>query len=118
MAEHVEGGGSGGLREELGDGVRQLREDVSRDKLESRLDDAVAERPLVRHLLDMRVVVKALLIAAVLTLIVSVLLSPKLGALVLVVSFGAAWFITATRQYDRRRPTTPADADEDDEADS
>jgi hypothetical protein len=116
MAEHVERGGGGGLREGLGDGVRQLREDVSREKIESRLDDAVTERPLIRHLLDMRIVVTALLIAAALTLIVSVLLSPKLGALVLVVSFGAAWVILATRQYNRRQPTTPEDAGEDDDA--
>ena len=116
MAEHVDGGGSGGLREGLGTGVRQLREDVSRDKIESRLDDVVAERPLVRHLLDMRIVAEALLIAAALTLIVSVLLSPKLGALVLVVSFGATWLILATRQYNRRRPTKQADGDEDDGA--
>ena len=57
--------------------------------------------------------VKALLIAAVLTLIVSLLLSPKLGALVLVVAFGIAWFVMANKQYNRRRPTKPADEDED-----
>jgi Flp pilus assembly protein TadB len=107
------GGEGGSLREGLGEGVRQMREDVSRDKIEGRLDDAVSDRPLVRHLLDLRIVVKALLIAAVLTLIVSLLLSPKLGALVLVVAFGAAWFIMANKQYNRRRPTKPAGEDDD-----
>jgi hypothetical protein len=113
MAEHVEvEESSGGMREGLGEGVRQLREDVSRDKIESKLDDAVSERPVTKHLLDMRIVAKALLIAAVLTLIVSLLLSPKLGALVLVVAFGALWFGLASRDYNSRKRTKPADADD------
>jgi hypothetical protein len=114
MAEHVQVEESGGgLRDGLGEGVRQLREDVSRDKIEGRLDEAVSERPVTKHLLDMRIVAKALLIAAVLTLIVALLLSPKLAALVLVISFGALWFGLASRQYNARKPTKPADADED-----
>ena len=112
MAERVEQGG--GFREGLGEGVREMREGLSRDKIESRLDDVISERPVTKHLLDVRVVVRALLIAAVLTLIVSLLLSPKLGAVVLIVSFGAAWFIIANRQYSRRKPTKPADSDDDD----
>ena len=113
MAEHVQvEEDSGGLREGLGEGVRQMREDVSRDKIESRLDDAVSERPAIRHLLDMRIVVKALLIAAVLTLIVSILLSPKLGAVVLVLGFGGLWVGLAMRDYNRRKPTKPVDSDE------
>ena len=114
MAERVEQGG--GFREGLGEGMREMLEGLSRDKIESRPDDAVSERPVTKHLLDMRIVVRAVLIAAVLTLIVSLLLSPKLGAVVLVVSFGAAWFIMANRQYSRRRPTKPAD-ESDDESD-
>lgn len=114
MAEHVQvEEGNDGLREGLGEGVRQIREDMSRDKIESRLDDAVSERPVVKHLLDMRIVAKALLIAAVLTLIVSILLSPKLGAVVLVLGFLGLWFGLASRDYNRRRPTKPADADAD-----
>jgi Flp pilus assembly protein TadB len=111
MAERVQE--SGGFREGLGEGMREMREGLSRDTIESRLDDAMSERPVTRHLLDMRIVVRAVLIAAVLTLIVSLLLSPKLGAVVLVISFGAAWFILANRQYNRRKPTTPADESND-----
>jgi hypothetical protein len=115
MAEHVQvDESSGGLRDGLGEGARQLREDMSRDKIEGRLDDAVAERPVVKHLLDIRIVVKALLIAAVATLIVSILLSPKLGAIVLVLGFLGLWVGLATRDYNRRRPTRPADSDESD----
>ena len=111
MAEHVEQG-SGSLRDGLREGAREMRDEASRDKIESRLDDAVSDRPLVRHLLDLRNVLKALAVAAVLTLIVALLLSPKLGALVLVVSFGIAWVAFASKDYNRRRPTKPADADE------
>jgi hypothetical protein len=109
MAEQVEEQ-SGGFRDGMRDGVRELREDVSRDKIEGKLDDAVSERPLVKHLLDLRNVVKALAVAAVLTLIVALLLSPQLGALVLVLSFGIAWVAFAGRDYNRRRPTKPADS--------
>jgi Flp pilus assembly protein TadB len=113
MAEHVQvEEDSGGLREGLGAGARQIREDMSRDKIESRLDDAVAERPAIKHLLDLRIVVKALLIAVVLTLIVSVLLSPKLGAVVLVLAFGGLWVGLAMKDYNRRKPTRPADEDD------
>jgi len=49
----------------------------------------------------------------VLTLIVSLLLSPKLGAVVLVLSFAIAWFPFAGKDYNRRRPTKPADTDDD-----
>ena len=113
MAEVVEGQ-SAGLREGLKEGAHELRENVSRDNVESKLDDAVSDRPLVKHLLDLRNVLKALAVAAVLTLIVSLLLSPKLGALVLVLSFGIAWAAFAARDYNRRRPTKPADTDDDD----
>jgi Flp pilus assembly protein TadB len=112
MAEHVQvEEDSGGLREGLGEGVRQMRKDLSRDRIEDRLDEAVSDRPVIKYLLDMRTVITALLIAAVLTLIVSVLLSPKLGAVVLVLGFGGLWVGLAMRDYNRRRPTRPADED-------
>jgi hypothetical protein len=117
MAEQVTDT-SGDMREGLGDGLKQLREDVSRENIESRLDDTVSERPLLKHLLDLRLVVRALVIAAVVTLIVSLLFSPKLGAALLVIVFGASWFLMAYRQYDRRTPTRPADEDEDSDSDS
>ena len=102
----------GGLREGVKEGAHELREKASRDNIENKLDDAVSERPLVKHLLDLRNVLKALAVAAVLTLIVSLLLSPKLGALVLVLSFGIAWVAFAGRDYNRRRPTKPAGEDD------
>ena len=109
MAEEVTEGG--GLKEGLREGAGELREDLSRDKLEGRLHEAVNERPLARHLLDMRVVVRALLIAAVITLLAWLLLGPKIAALLLVISFGVAWFVLGNRQYNRRKPTAPLETE-------
>ena len=109
MAEEVTQGG--GLKEGLREGSSELREELSRDRIEGRLHEAVNERPLARHLLDMRIVVKALLIAAVVTLLAWLLLGPKLAALLLVISFGAAWFILGNRQYNRRKPTAPLETE-------
>src|SRR3954471_24490690 len=102
----------GGLREGIKEGAHEMRENVSRDNIESKLDDAVSDRPLVKHLLDLRNVLKGVAVAAVLCLIVSLLLSPKLGALVLVLGFGIAWVAFAAKDYNRRRPTKPVDDDE------
>ena len=107
----------GGLRDGLREGAGELREDISRERIEERLDDAVSDRPLMRYLLDLRTVVKALVIAAVVCLVVSLLLSPKIGAALLVLTFLGAWVGLAARDYNRRRPTKPAndDGDSDDE---
>jgi hypothetical protein len=110
MAEEVE------YQSSLTDGVREgageLRKDVTRDNIESKLDDAVSEKPLLKYMLELKNVLLALLIAAVLTLLVSVASSMKLGALVLVVTFFAAWLILSARDYNQRRPTKPVDTEE------
>jgi hypothetical protein len=51
----------------------------------------------------------------VLAVIVTLLISGKLGALVLVVVFGIAWVAFAGRDYNRRRPTKPVDGDEEED---
>ena len=110
MAEQVEYQSS--LTDGLKEGAGELRKDVSREKIEGKLDDAVTGKPLLKYLLEPRNVLLAVLIAAVLTLIVSVASSMKVGALVLVVSFVAAWLSLAARDYNKRRPTKPVDAGE------
>jgi hypothetical protein len=109
MAQEVEYQSS--LTDGLREGAREMREQVSRDKLEGRLDDTVSDRPLVKHLLDWSNVLIALAIAAVLTLVVSLASSAKVGAVVLVISFFAAWLILSARSYNERRPTVPVDTD-------
>lgn len=91
-----------------------VREQASPQRVERRLDEAVRDKPLIPHLLDLRVVGKAVAIAAVLAAIVSLLLSPKLGAIVLVVAFGIGWVALANRRYNRRRPTSSGDGGSED----
>jgi Flp pilus assembly protein TadB len=93
---------------------RNLRESVRKDNLEERLEGVVEERPGVRPFLELRPLVIAVAIAAVLTLIVSLLFSPVLGAVVLVLSFGIAWVVMSRRSYEERRPTEEVDPDDED----
>ena len=89
--------------------IRQGARDMfAPGNVNERLEEAVSERPLVRHLLDLRLLVRALAIAVVLTLI-SLLLSPLVAAIVLVLSFFGSWFFLAARSYEQRRPTKPAE---------
>ena len=105
----------GGERTEaMRDDARQMRESVRRENLEEKLEDVVQERPGVRPFLELRPLAIAVAIAAVLTLIVSLLASVALGALVLVVSFGIAWVVLSKRSYEERRPTKDPDQDDDD----
>jgi Flp pilus assembly protein TadB len=96
---------------ELREGTREM---LSPGNVNERLEDAVAERPQVRHMLDLGVLLRAVLIAAVLTLICALLFSPVLAAFVLVLSFFAAWFVLGKRSHERRRPTRPANDDDED----
>jgi hypothetical protein len=77
-------------------------------EMNERLEGIVEERPLLRHLLDLRIVVRALLIAAGLTLI-SLIVSEILASIALVLSFFAAWIFLGMRSYEQRRPTHEAD---------
>jgi Flp pilus assembly protein TadB len=90
------------------DDVRNMRESVSRDNLEQKLEEVVEEKPATRSFLEPRPLLTALAIAAVLTLIAALLLSVQLAALVLVLSFGIAWVALSQRDYDQRRPTRGA----------
>lgn len=91
-------------RSEIRQGVRDM---LSPQQANERLERAVEERPLTRHLLDLKIVGRAVLIAAVLTLICAILFSAAFAAVVLVVSFFASWFLLAQRSYHKRRPTRP-----------
>ncbi|MEA2458316.1 MAG: hypothetical protein QOC95_1288 [Thermoleophilaceae bacterium] len=107
---------AGERTEAIRDDARNMREAVRRDNLERKLEGVVDERPAARSFLEPRPILMALGIAAVLTLIVALLLSVKLAAVVLVISFFASWAILSHRNYDARRPTKDPDAE--DEGDS
>jgi Flp pilus assembly protein TadB len=94
------------------DDARHLRESVRKDNVEEKLEEVVKERPGVRPFLELRPLLLAVAIAAVLTLIVALVFSVALAAVVLVLSFGISWVVLSRRSYDTRRPTEDAD-DED-----
>lgn len=106
MAEETEGRGSG-IRE----GVREIGRDMSPRKAEEKLEEAVDRNPLLQHLLSWEVVLRALAVAAVVTLIVLLLLSAKIAAVALVLTFGAAWIGFGMRRYETRRQTRPASSE-------
>jgi cation transport ATPase len=112
MAEEIEQSGYG-LKDGLRETKDEFREELSRDKIEGRLSDAASERPLVRHLLSWTTVLRALAIAAVLTLLTGLLISWAVAAVVLVVVFLGAWAALAASAYNKRRPTKPIDTEED-----
>ena len=106
MAESEQQGAKEAVREDL----HNMRQSVSRDGLESKLESVVEEKPAARSFLELRPALIAAAIALVLMLITLLLFSAKLAALVLVLSFGLAWVVLSRRHYDQRRPTQDPDA--------
>ena len=104
MAEKAEEQQGGGMRQ----AVSEVRRDMSVEKVDERLQEVVSEKPLVRHLLDLRTVLTAVAVSVVLALITMLLFSGRLAGLVLLVSFFATWVLLAQRRYEERRETRDA----------
>jgi Flp pilus assembly protein TadB len=98
----------------LRDDAHSVRDSLRKDNIEERLQDVVEDRPGVQPFLEFRPLVVAVTIAAVLTLIVSLLFSPTIGAVVLVLSFAIAWIAMSRREYSKRRPTSEYDPEDED----
>jgi Flp pilus assembly protein TadB len=98
----------------LREDAHHMRESVRRENLEERLEGVVQERPGVQPFLEFRPLVVAVTIAAVLTLFAAVLISPAVGAMVLVLSFAIAWVVMSRREYSQRRPTKEYSPDDED----
>jgi Flp pilus assembly protein TadB len=96
---------TGERTEAMRDDARQLRDSVRKDNLEEKLEGVVKEKPGVRPFLDMRPLAISIGIAAVLTLITALLLSVKLAALVLIVSFAISWVVLSKTKYEQRKQT-------------
>ena|SRR5690242_21699988 len=102
-------------REEIRSGTREL---LSPGNVNERLEEAIAERPQARQLIDLRIVARAVFVAVVLTVICLILFSPAVAGVVLVLSFFGSWFFLSKLSYERRRPTRSADGDGDEDADA
>jgi Flp pilus assembly protein TadB len=85
--------------------ARHMRESMRKDNLEEKLEGVVEERPGVRPFLELRPLLIAVAVAAVLTLIAALLFSVAFAGIVLVLSFAIAWVVVSMRSYDKRRPT-------------
>ncbi len=103
----------------FGEGVRTIASQASPRALEPKLEEAMEKQPLLPHILDLRVVLTAGAIAAVIALILTVLFAPALGGLGLLITFFASWFVLANRSYEKRRPTEErSDSEDDSDADA
>jgi Flp pilus assembly protein TadB len=98
----------------LRDDAHSMRDTFRKENLEERLEDVVEDRPGIQPFLEFRPLVVAVTIAAVLTLIVSLLFSPAVGAVVLVLSFAIAWIVMSRREYTKRRPTSDYSPEDED----
>ena len=96
---------AGERTEAMREDARHMRESVRRDNLEEKLEGVVEERPGVRPFLELRPLLIAVAVAAVLTLIAALLFSLAFAGIVLVLSFAIAWVAVSMRSYDKRRPT-------------
>lgn len=94
--------------EGLVEGAKEMAQELKPSRLDDRLGEAIEERPLARHLLDVRLALIAVAIAIVPALVLLLLGVPRIAAVVLVVVFAGAWYGLAYRSYERRRRTREA----------
>jgi Flp pilus assembly protein TadB len=116
---HEEGNGeTRDMANTLRDGVRDIADQASPRELDAKLEEAMQNKPLLVHLLSMRVVFLAAAIAAAVALIFYLLFSPMLAGVGLVLAFFVAWFGLAVREHENARPAAvqrTGDEDEDED---
>ena len=108
MAESIGQKKGGGVTE----GVRAMRQDLSSRNLNQVAEQRLEDQPMLRHLLAWNVVLPAALFALVLGTLFFVVISPPIGAVVLILAFGGAWYGLAHLDHDKRRRTSPAEGGE------
>jgi Flp pilus assembly protein TadB len=87
--------------------ARHLRGDLSTGRMEERLEQAMSERPILAHLLDLRIVLRAVILCVIGALIAWILFGPAAAAIAIVLLFFLGWWGFAQSSYDRRRETQP-----------
>jgi Flp pilus assembly protein TadB len=76
-----------------------------------RLEKTVRDKPFLQHVLDLRIVARAVLAAVVAALLFWLLVGPATAGFVLLLVFFGSWFALARVSYDRRRESEPADGE-------
>jgi hypothetical protein len=100
----------------LREGVRDVAHQARPAELDAKLDEAMQNKPLLVHLVSMRVVLTAAAIGAVVALIFFLLLSPMLAGLGLILAFFAAWFGLAVREHEQATPAPSEHAEEEEKS--
>ena len=77
----------------VGEGVRTIAKQVSPSAIEPKLEEAMEKQPLLPHFLSFRVVGIAVAVGVVIALILTLLVSPMVGGLGLLIGF-FAWLVT------------------------
>jgi Flp pilus assembly protein TadB len=101
----------------LKEGLREVRDQARPSEINPKLEEAVQNQPLAPHLLDFKVVLKALAIGAVVALILFLLVSPMFAGVGLVLVFFGAWFGLATVSYGKAEERREAEKDSEEEED-
>ena len=83
---------------------------MTREELNERLENAVRERPALWHVIDLRVVTRAVIAAFIAAVVVWLLIGPAAAAVVLLLVYFGGWALLARTSYDKRRETQPVEA--------
>ena len=106
----------------LKDGVRTVANEVRPSEINPKLEEAMQNKPLLPHLVNMRNVLLAAAIGLVVALILFILMSPMMAGVGLLIVFFGAWFGLATRDYGQadaaREERQSRNRDEDDDGDA
>lgn len=68
------------------------------------------ERPALWHVLDLRVVTRAVIAAFIAAMVFWLLIGPAAAAVILLLVYFGGWALLARLSYDRRRETQPVDS--------
>ena len=82
---------------------------VKREELNQKLETAVRDRPALWHVLDLRVVTRAVIAAFIAAVVFWLLIGPAAAAVILLLVYFGGWALLARVSYDRRRETKPVD---------
>jgi membrane protein implicated in regulation of membrane protease activity len=74
-----------------------------------KLEESVRENPFLQHLLDMRLVVRAVAAGVVAAVLFWLLVGPATAGFALLLVFFATWFVLARVSYDKRRESEPSE---------
>jgi len=100
----------------LREGFDEVRQQARPSEINPKLEEAVQNQPLLPHLLDFKVLAKALAIGLVVALILFLLISPMIAGAGLILFFFGSWFGLAALSYGKAEDRREAKSDSDDEA--